>query len=174
MGREACVTVEVGVAVHAVSSSCQHLYHTVTAFTFTHQKHTISKPLSLSVFCSGLGGPEFLAPFSANGGRVMPFSSGVRVVRLPVRLSFPANEFMLLLTLCPGVGEPGFGPLTMPLRVGICDWLPGPSEERRSRVAGGRALTLVGVGVAAPPFFDDLKRKDILSRLVWRKCPRRW
>lgn len=67
-----------------------------------------------------------------------------------------ANELRLPLALPPGVGEPGFAPFGAPLRVGI--WLCGPSEERISRDAGGRALE-----VCEPPFLLDLKRKDIIS-----------
>jgi hypothetical protein len=65
-----------------------------------------------------------------------------------------ASEFRLLLALAPGVGEPGFAPFGAPLKVGI--WLCGPSAERISRDAGGRAL------VVCEPFLLDLKRKDIM------------
>ena len=66
-----------------------------------------------------------------------------------------ASEFRLPLALAPpGVGEPGFAPFGAPLKVGIWDW--GPSEERMSREAGGRAL------LVCEPFLLDLNRKDIM------------
>jgi hypothetical protein len=74
-----------------------------------------------------------------------------------------ANELRLALALAPGVGEPGFAPFWVPLKVGI--WLCGPSAERISRDAGGSAL------VVCEPFLLDLKRKDIM--VYGRGCTKR-
>ena len=72
-------------------------------------------------------------------------------------LSFSeATEFRLPLALAPGAGEAGFAPFRAPLRVGI--WLCGPSAERISRDAGGRAFGIC----EEEPFLLDLKRKDII------------
>jgi hypothetical protein len=101
----------------------------------------------LRVLCSGLGttcpleASAAIALISAGGGlRIPSFSE--------------ASEFRLPLALAPGVGELGFAPFGAPLKVGIWDW--GPSEERMSREAGGRAL------LVCEPFLLDLNRKDIM------------
>jgi hypothetical protein len=116
------------------------------------------------LFCSGLDAPLIRPSSTAYG----TFSSADwRTLLVPPDGrggfgSFPASEAMLLFTLDVGVGEAGFtAPLTMPLSVGICEaeaWAVGPSAERMSRVADGKAF---GLG-----FFCLLllKRKDILGR----------
>jgi hypothetical protein len=68
-----------------------------------------------------------------------------------------ASEFKLPLALATGGGDPGFAPFGAPLKVGI--WLCGPSEERMSRVTGGRVFV-----VCEEPFLLDLNRKDII---IW-------
>ena len=68
-------------------------------------------------------------------------SDGLMPARLP--LSLPTTEFKLLFTLAPSAGDPGFGPLTIPFNVGSWEAVAsGPSEDRRSLVAGGSAFGL--------------------------------
>lgn len=104
-------------------------------------------PIFLSDLASGLGG---LLPFSF-GHPPGVFSPGV----LTAIFSFPASEFSELLTLCPGVGDEGFGPAT-PLSDAFCE--SGPSDERMLRVAGGSALE-------GGCFLVDLKRKDMSAAM---------
>ena len=93
--------------------------------------------LRFRILFSGLGGPEPL-PSSLSGGGLL------------IAIFSFAKEFKLLFALWPGVGEPGFAPLS----VGI--WLCGPSEDLMSRVAGGKAPF-------GPPFLLDLNRNDIVA-----------
>ena len=106
--------------------------------------------LMLRTLCSEAGTicPLVRSPGAAlgspGGGLLMPSFS-------------EASEFRLPLALATGGGDPGFAPFGAPLRVGI--WLCGPSDERMSRVAGGRVFV-----VCEEPFLLDLKRKDII---IW-------
>jgi hypothetical protein len=93
--------------------------------------------------CPLVGSPG-AALGSPGGGLLMPSFS-------------EASEFRLPLALATGGGDPGFAPFRAPLKVGI--WLCGPSDERMSRVAGGRVFV-----VCEEPFLLDLKRKDII---IW-------
>lgn len=118
------------------------------------------------LFCSGLGGVGLL-PFtcaalsSCVGARTLPPDA------VPGRTgSLAATEFTLLFTLAPGVGEEGLTGATAPFSVGICELLlpgGGPSEERISRVAGGRPLLDPGFG-----FLSFLKKKLMVGGLVVR------
>jgi len=106
--------------------------------------------LRLRALCSEAGTicPLVRSPGAAlgspGGGLLMPSFS-------------EASEFRLPLALATGGGDPGFAPFGAPLKVGI--WLCGPSEERMSRVTGGRVFV-----VCEEPFLLDLKRKDII---IW-------
>lgn len=93
-----------------------------------------SRLCSLSDFCSG--DSALLCPlFSCCRTYGTCLSSNIAA--LPARST---TELRLPLTLAPGGGDPGLGPLSTPFIVGIWDWLPGPSDERISLVAAGSPL----------------------------------
>ena len=130
---------------------------------------------------------------------------GGALALLPMAAAPSAKLFKLLFTLLPparaapiipGVGLPGLlpPPPMTPLRVGMCEEAEaGPSLERRSRVAGGRPVWVLGPGGGwgvlllllllppppppPPPFLEDLKRKDmvaVLSQCCRSRGPLPW
>jgi hypothetical protein len=117
---------------------------------FFYCRPLTSSWLILRALCSEAGTicPLVRSPGAAlgspGGGLLMPSFS-------------EASEFRLPLALAAGGGDPGFAPFGAPLKVGI--WLCGPSDERMSRVTGGRVFV-----VCEEPFLLDLKRKDII---IW-------